>query len=555
MTSAGETPRGTPDMCKGPSGFILIFLGFITVFIMFNMELRMQLAGWIGYVLTPLIGFDYNYPVITFLLAGMILVAISSTIRHFQTDWIEMAKNQKQIKTINKALKEAKMSGDTEKERKITVYQQQMMSMQQNMMFTNMKMMVYTMLIAIAIFTWIWADFIEGLDVATLSVPWNLDMGMLKKVTLCCYFPFPKWILVYMLISFPLGMGIQHALKRYTFLKKLNEARKEERKKIKEMVDDLESTLEDFEDEVYFPLDTIKDKLAKANAMYAADDFSGAMEYGRLSLEELEETKKAFYKTQRRVDDIGKAVAKARIDGMNPVELESKIELARKSLKKGSFKDALTRVQDVSNSLKNEKKYYRKTLDEAKEIRSLLYGIRKISPDHLDKHYEEMETDIKKSDYKGALKRSREMRKQIKSLKKEDKSYWKIEKKFDRLFKEVKSLMIDVKDEVVEYNDFKALYNSRDISSAREKAENVYKTLKKKVSQKTEVKEAFSHAKLILSNAKEYGADVTEAELKYKDAEKALVVGEDDRAIELLAKATQEAERLKKQVSRKQKRR
>ena len=91
-------------MCKGPSGFILIFLGFITVFIMFNMELRLQIAGWIGVVLTPLIGFDHKYPVITFLLAGMILVAISSTIRHFQTDWLEMARNQKQIKTINKAL-------------------------------------------------------------------------------------------------------------------------------------------------------------------------------------------------------------------------------------------------------------------------------------------------------------------------------------------------------------------------------------------------------------------------------------------------------------------
>ncbi len=555
MTSANNKPGSTPEMCKGPSGFILIFLGFITVFIMFNMELRMQIAGFIGIVLTPLIGFDYRFPLITFLLAGMILVAISSTIRHFQTDWIEMAKNQKQIKTINKALKEAKMSGDTEKERKITVYQQKMMSMQQNMMFTNMKMMVYTMLIAIAIFTWIWADFIDGLEVATLSVPWNLTMHMMDKVNLCCYFPFPKWILVYMLISFPLGMGIQHALKRYSFTKKLNEALKEERRKILVMVEDLEASVTDFEDEVSFPLDTIKDKLDNAKKMYAVNDFTRAMEYGRVSKEELEETKKAFYRTQRRVDDIAKAVTKARADGMNPNELESEIEVAKRSLKKGSFKDALSRVQEVSNSLRNEKKYYRKTLDEAKEIRSLLYGIRKISPDHLDKHYEKMESDIKKSDYKGALKRSQEMRKQINKLKKHDKSYEKVQKKFGQLLKMAKSMMMTVEDESAEYQGIKALYNSREIEGAVERAEEVYRNLKNRVSKKKEVSEAFSHAKLILTNAREYGADVTDAEYKFKDAENALMVGEEDRALELLAKATQEAERLKKQISRKKKRR
>jgi len=555
MTSTNDNPGGAPEMCKGPSGFILIFLGFITVFIMFNMELRMQLAGWIGYVLTPMIGFDHQYPLITFLLAGMILVAISSTIRHFQTDWIEMAKNQKQIKTINKALKEAKMSGDVEKERKISVYQQKMMAMQQNMMFTNMKMMVYTMLVAIAIFTWIWADFIEGLEVPTMSLPWNLTMQMMDKVNLCCYFPFPKWILVYMLMSFPMGMCIQHALKRYSFLKKLNEAQKEERKKIKEMVEELETTLRDFEDEVSFPLDTIKDKLRKAKEMYAADDFTGAMEYGHLSTGELEETKKAFYRSQRRVDDIAKAVAKAREDGMNPLELESKIGIARKSLKKGSFKDALSKVQEVSVSLKNEKKYYRKTLDDAKEIRSLLYGVRKISPDHFDEHYEEMESDIKKSDYKSALAKSREIRKQIKKLKKHDKSYGKVEKKFDKLLNMAKSLMLNVEVESTEYQNIKALYNSREIEGAVDKAEDLYRKLKSRVVKKTEVTEAFSHARLILTNAREYGADVTEAEYKYKDAEKAMMVGEDDRALELLAKATQEAERLKKQISRKKKRR
>lgn len=560
MVSEKEAPQMQPDMCKGPSGFILIFVGFITVFIMFNWELRMKLAGYIGVILFPAIGFDFDgngvgdIPVITLLLAGVILVSVSSTIRHFQTDWVEMAKNQTQIKAINKALREAKMGGDVEKERKITEYQQKMMALQQNMMFSNMKMMVYTMLIAIAIFTWIWADFIEGLEVAIISTPWNTSMDMMRGVDLC-FIPFKNWILIYILISFPLGMVLQHGLKMYTFGKRLGKARKNERSEMKSMLDELEVTLGEMNDEVTFSLDSVKDKIRRARNKYIADDFQGAREDGNLARAELEEIQKSYIRTKRRVEDIIKAVGKAKKKGMNLRQLEKEIAGARKSLERGAFKDALGKAQIVGKSLKTEKDNFSRSMEESKEVKSLLYDVRKISPDHFDMTYEEMEACIKKGDYDNAMKKAREIRKMVKDLVGDEKGYRKSERKFEKLLQDANSRGIEVEKEMLGFAKGQALYLERKIDQATEVITDLYGGLKRRISKKKRIEDAFSHSKLVISNAADQGADIAGPKRKYSNAKIALSAGDSDMALELLAQASQEAERLKKQVSRRKQRR
>ena len=560
MAPDKEAPDMQPEMCKGPSGFIMIFLGFITVFIMFNWELRMQLAGYMGVILFPLIGFDFDgngvgdIPVITLLLAGIILVSVSSTIRHFQTDWVEMAKNQAQIKAINKALREAKMGGDVEKERKITEHQQKMMALQQNMMFNNMKMMIYTMLVAIAIFTWIWADFIEGLEVAIISTPWNTSMDMLRGVDLC-FIPFKNWILIYILISFPLGMMLQHGLKMYTFGKRLGKAKENERSEMKSMLDELEATLGELSDEVTFSLDSVKEKMRRARNRFIADDFQGAREDGHLARAELEEIQKSYIRTKRRVEDIVKAVGKAKKKGINVRRVEKEIATARKSLERGAFKDALAKAQIVGKSLKAEKENFAKSMEESKEIKSLLYDVRKISPADFDSTFEEMEACIKKADYENAMKKAREIRKKVKSLVGEEKNYRKSEKKFEKILKDADSLGIDVEKEMFEFASGQSLYLERKIERATEVITDLYGELKKRISKKKRIEEAFSHSKLVISNARDHGADVSGPKRKYSDAKIALTAGDSDMALELLAQASLEAERLKKQVSRHKKRR
>jgi len=235
--------------------------------------------------------------------------------------------------------------------------------------------------------------------------------------------------------------------------------------------------------------------------------------------------------------------------------LEKEIVVARKSLERGAFKDALAKAQIVGKSLKNEKENYTKSMEESKEIKSLLYDVRKISPDDFDSTYEEMEACIKKADYENAMKKAREIRKKVKGLLGEEKGYRKSEKKFEKLLQDANSLGIDVEKEMFELASGQSLYLERKIERATEVITDLYGELKKRISKKKRIEEAFSHSKLVISNARDHGADVSGPKRKYSDAKIALSAGDSDMALELLAQASREAERLKKQVSRHKKRR
>ena len=181
--------------------------------------------------------------------------------------------------------------------------------------------------------------------------------------------------------------------------------------------------------------------------------------------------------------------------------------------------------------------------------------MRKISPPSFDENYEIMEKNVKKGNYKGAMKKAREIRKAVKSLIAADKGYRKSKKKFKIMLAKARSLKVQVEDEQKVYGKIKELYRSRDITSAKSMAEDTYRELKKRVARKEQVKDAFSHAKLVLSNARDYGVDITGSRSRYDEAKAARGLGDIDKALELLAKSVQEAERLKKQITRKKKRR
>ncbi len=562
MSSGKDTQQAVPDMCKGPSGFLMIFLGLFTFMVMFNWDIRMKLAGWIGYVLFPLIGFDFDgngagdIPIITLLLAGIILATFSTVIRHFQTDWVEMARNQKQMKAVNKALREAKLGGDTEKEKRITEHQQKMMGLQQNMMFNNLKMMVYTMLVAIAIFTWIWADFMEDLDVAMISVPWNLSMNAMDRINVCFgqAVPMYKWLLIYILLSFPLGLMVQHALKLYTFKKKIVESEGRGRAEMEGILHALEEAARDLEEDVTFPLDTVTDKIARARELFVSGDNPGARECALLARAEMEATERAFGKCKKRIEDAERNIDKAGREGMDVSRMKNSVEAARQAMEEGSFKEAISKAQEANEQLKKDKKVYRTAMEDAKDVKSLLYDVRKISPDKLDQDFEGMEKRIKKGKYKEAIRISREIKREVKKLKEENQKYRKLRKKFSRLLEDASGLGMDVTSGRAAFEESSSLYEGRELKKAGSIISSLYAELRKEMADKRDVADALSHTKLIISNAREAGASVSSPEARYKAAEDALARGETGKAMELLTVASREAERLKSQISRKSRR-
>lgn len=202
--------------------FIYIFLGMIVLMMFIDPDLRYEFGGYLGKVLYPLIGFNSNYPVLTLILAGTIMIAFSTTVREFFMDWVEMAKNQKISSAFRKEMMEARKANKQTKLKKLQDQQAEINKLSMGQMKDQLKSMVFTMVVVISIFGWIWM-FTSDLPNTTFSVPWALNANFNQPLIEACFVPFPQWIGVYMLISIPLGQVFMVFLKWYDFKNKLEE--------------------------------------------------------------------------------------------------------------------------------------------------------------------------------------------------------------------------------------------------------------------------------------------------------------------------------------------
>lgn len=202
--------------------FVYIFLGMIVLMMFIDPNLRYEFGGYLGKVLNPLIGFNGQYPVLTLILAGTIMIAFSTTVREFFMNWVEMAKNQKISSAFRKEMMEARKANKQTKLNKLQEQQPEINKLSMKQMKGQLKSMVFTMVVVISIFGWIWM-FTSNLSNTTFSVPWSLNANFNRPLIEACFMPFPQWIGVYMLISVPLGQVFMVLLKWKDFKGQLEE--------------------------------------------------------------------------------------------------------------------------------------------------------------------------------------------------------------------------------------------------------------------------------------------------------------------------------------------
>jgi len=211
-----------PQQQAGSSSQILMMVMlFGTMFIMFDTGMRNAIGSMAGIVLEPIIGFDKEYPIMTVFLAGICLVAFSSVVRHYFIDWTDSAKKQAKMKDFNKIMKEARMSGNEAKTKRLQEQQMEMSKDQLSSTMDQMKPMMFTMVFLVATFAFI-GTFIEGIPGAVFSVPWSNNVDMVAQAwegNTCCMFT--NWMLLYMLVSMSFSQIISRILKFYSFNKLL----------------------------------------------------------------------------------------------------------------------------------------------------------------------------------------------------------------------------------------------------------------------------------------------------------------------------------------------
>jgi len=216
-STGGQRPP-KPDLANQ---MILLAAFMIAIIIMFNNDYRQGLGKIVGVPLTPLVGFNGAQPILTLLFTGLIMSFFSISVRHLFVDWVEQARNARITSAFQKELRQARMSNNTYKLKKLSELQPQMMAQSLKASQTQMKLMPVTMIVIIPIFAWL-ANFVY-IDVAstTFAVPWELNADLKHSNVL------PNWIILYSLLTLPFGQVLTRGLKYLSFSKRLRRLERE----------------------------------------------------------------------------------------------------------------------------------------------------------------------------------------------------------------------------------------------------------------------------------------------------------------------------------------
>ena len=235
MAEAGGAPQQPPMPDMSNMWRMLLMMAIIFGLYIVDSSGEGHLIGRpLNYVF-QFIDFGGEYPVVTLMLMGSIMILLSSVIRTLMMDSLEQQKAQAFSSAFNKELRQARLDNNLYKVKKLMELQPVMMQKSMESSNQMMKSMPFTMLVVVPIFLWVRYFVNVTLSteaMRTISIPWAMVEWGTPAIDLTTNIWFlPAWILIYSLISIPLGQIITRLVRAYQFkrhLAKLEQTKTEE---------------------------------------------------------------------------------------------------------------------------------------------------------------------------------------------------------------------------------------------------------------------------------------------------------------------------------------
>ena len=210
--SMQQAQQNTPPMPKGTMIGMLLSLVIMLVVYSFYEPVGKALN-----VVFQVIAFGGNYPVLTLVICGLIMITISTIIRSYMTDFVTQTRNQRIQTEFNKELRQARLENNLFKLKKLQEEQPKMTAKTMEASTKQMRTMPITMLVVIPVYAWVRFFIYNTLDPNFLvMLPWNDMTVNLQTATVWIM---PLWIVIYTLISLPVGQ-LENRVVRYFLLKK-----------------------------------------------------------------------------------------------------------------------------------------------------------------------------------------------------------------------------------------------------------------------------------------------------------------------------------------------
>jgi uncharacterized membrane protein (DUF106 family) len=194
---------------------IYAFIATAIIFLLLDNNARLACGAALGSALTPAIGFGGMLPVLTLVVAGNLMAILSLVVRQFLIDWVDTARVQHLSRWLNKIRMEAFRSRSQQRMEEAAELQKKYAGELWKMQKSQFKAMGFTFLPVIAVFAWL-GLFVLGAPNQVFTVPWATQVYLNPVIAI-----FPAWILLYGLVSLPVSLVLQKALKYLAFKRKL----------------------------------------------------------------------------------------------------------------------------------------------------------------------------------------------------------------------------------------------------------------------------------------------------------------------------------------------
>ncbi|MCX6662646.1 MAG: EMC3/TMCO1 family protein [Euryarchaeota archaeon] len=201
--------RKLDDFAQAGQMLLLMLLLFVMILIFGDANIRNVIALSLNSAFAPLIGFGGANPLLTIVLAGVIVVFLSSFFTHLFTNWKAMGQAQEASKAFNKEITKARKEGNTNRLQKLMKMQPQIMKMTTQSSGGMMKSMFFLFIFIAPIFIWLTYFLGSIVHYSFFTVPWGSGISLFERAS----FIMSNWFLLYMIFSFLAGQLIRQGLK------------------------------------------------------------------------------------------------------------------------------------------------------------------------------------------------------------------------------------------------------------------------------------------------------------------------------------------------------
>jgi len=203
------------------STFIIVFLGFLGLYMLIDPAARNQIATLLGVSdvhngpLFLAIGFHSSYLFLTMALAGALEMLITALAYNYTTDWVKAAKVQKWSAAFRKVQMAALRSGKKDRMEALKPHQERLARLSAEVSIAQFKGMAITYFLLILIYSWV------GLVIANASVAQQTiglggaSIDLMHVVVRIGSDGIPFWFVIFSLYTVPFSLVFRRLLKQF----------------------------------------------------------------------------------------------------------------------------------------------------------------------------------------------------------------------------------------------------------------------------------------------------------------------------------------------------